>query len=147
MDCRSIAALTLTLFSATFGCGSSSAPGNTNANTNTMTFTKVYTDIISGPCLPCHAPGGVGAAAGGLDMSNQATAYTNLQKSAVATCSGFARVVPGDPAMSLLVEKVESAHPPCGTQMPYACGGATPCLSAAKVQEIVDWINDGANNN
>jgi hypothetical protein len=31
--------------------------------------------------------------------------------------------------------------------MPYACGGATPCLSSAQVQELVDWINDGAQNN
>jgi hypothetical protein len=29
--------------------------------------------------------------------------------------------------------------------MPYGCGGAT-CLSAAEVQEIVDWINAGAKN-
>jgi len=80
-------------------------------------------------------------------MSTQSAAYTNLQKSAVGACSGFARVVPGDATTSLLVDKVESAHPPCGTQMPYACGGATPCLSSAQVQELVDWINDGAQNN
>jgi hypothetical protein len=79
-------------------------------------------------------------------MSTQAVAYTNLQKSASGLCSGFTRVVPGDAAMSLLAEKVESAHPPCGTQMPYGCGGATACLSAAQVQEIVDWINGGTKN-
>jgi hypothetical protein len=145
MNKRSVVALFFALFSTTGGCGSSSStPGNTN--TNTVTFTKVYSDVLSGVCLPCHAPGGVGDAAGGLDMSTQAVAYTNLQKSAVATCSGRARVVPGDAAMSLLVEKVETAHPPCGTQMPYGCGGATPCLSAVQVQEIVDWINGGAKN-
>jgi hypothetical protein len=78
-------------------------------------------------------------------MSTQAAAYANLQNTAVAPCSGRARVVPGDAAASLLVEKVESA-PPCGIKMPYGCGGATACLSTAQVQEIADWINGGAKN-
>jgi hypothetical protein len=153
MNSRSIFALTLILFSATCGCGSSSTPENTNTNTNTtntVTFAKVYADVLSGSCTPCHAPGGTGDAAGRLDMSTQAAAYTNLEKSAAgASCkaSGLQLVVPGAASMSLLVEKVESAHPPCGTQMPFGCGGSTPCLSAAQVQEIVDWINDGADNN
>jgi hypothetical protein len=146
MNNRSVVALTLALFSAACGCGgSSSTPGNTN--TNTVTFTRVYSDILSGPCLPCHAPGGAGYAAGRLDMSKQSAAYTSLQKSAAgAACkaSALQLVVPGDAAMSLLAEKVGSAHPPCGTQMPSACGGAVPCLSTAQVQEIVDWINNGA---
>jgi hypothetical protein len=145
MNNQSIVSLTLSLVSAMYGCGNSSTSG-TDPKTNTVTFTNVYAEVISVSCVPCHAPGGVGDAAGGLDMSTQALAYANLQKSAVAPCSGLARVVPGDAAMSLLVEKVESAHPPCGTQMPYGCGGATPCLSAAQVQEIVDWTNGGAKN-
>jgi hypothetical protein len=45
--------------------------------------------------------------------------------------------------MSLLYEKVASAHPPCGGQMPYSCTGST-CLPEAQVQEIEDWINGGA---
>jgi len=149
MNTRCIFTLTLSLFFA--GCGSSSStPGNANTNTTSVTFTKVYSDILSGTCTPCHAPGGTGDAAGRLDMSTQTAAYTNLQKSATgASCeaSGLHLVVPGDAVMSLLVEKVESAHPPCGTQMPSGCGGAAPCLSAAQVQEIIDWINDGAENN
>jgi cytochrome c553 len=157
MNNRFVVALTLTIFSTTCGCGSGSSPGNTNTNvsttadktTNAVTFTKVYADVLSGSCATCHAPGGTGLAAGRLDMSKQAAAYTSLQKTAAgASCnaSGLKLVVPGDAAMSLLVEKVESAHPPCGTQMPFACGGTVPCLSGGQVQEIVDWINDGAQN-
>jgi hypothetical protein len=147
MNNRSIVALALTLLSAICACGSSpSTTATTTSNADTVTFTMVYTDVLAASCTPCHAPGCVGDSAGGLDMSNQATAYTNLQKNAEATCSGLARVVPGDAAKSLLVEKVESAHPPCGSQMPYGCGGATGCLSTAEVQEIVDWINAGAKN-
>lgn len=142
---RSFVALTLTLFLVACGCGCSSS----NTNANTVTFTTVYSDILSGSCTPCHAPGGVGDSAGKLDMSTKALAYTNLQKSAagaVCVASGLTLVVPGDAAMSLLVEKVES-NPPCGVRMPYDCGTTTPCLSTAQVQQIVDWINDGAMNN
>jgi hypothetical protein len=32
--------------------------------------------------------------------------------------------------------------------MPYGCPTTTmPCLTTAQVQEIEDWINDGAMNN
>ena len=146
MNNCSIVALTLILVSAPWGCGSSSSPGNTN----TVTFAMVYADIISPTCLPCHGPGMVGDSAGALDMSTQALAYSNLQKDASGSdckASGLPLVVPGNAAMSLLVEKVESATPPCGAQMPFECGaGATPCLTAAQIQEIVDWINGGAEN-
>jgi hypothetical protein len=150
MNNLSIAALTLALISATCGCGGSSTSGNTNTNTNTVTFTTVYSDILSKSCTPCHAPGGVGDTAGKLDMSTQALAYTNLQMTAAgSTCesTGLELVVPGDAAKSLLLEKVES-NPPCGVQMPYGCPTTTmPCLTTAQVQEIEDWINDGAMNN
>ncbi len=151
--------LTLTLLSASYGCGSSgSAPdtssGNTSGDTpststDPVTFTMVYADIVSTVCLPCHAPGGTGDAAGGLNMSTQALAYANLDKSASgASCksSGLQLVVPGNAAMSLLVEKVESAQPPCGSRMPYGCAGAGPCLSTSQIQEISDWVNAGAKN-
>jgi len=124
---------------------------NTNTDSNSVTFTMVYSDVLSPSCTPCHAPGGgTGGTLGGLDLSTQALAYANLQKSpAGAGCKGmgFTLVVPSDAAMSLLVEKVESSTPPCGSQMPFGCGAGTlACLSTAQVQEIVDWINGGAKN-
>jgi hypothetical protein len=136
------------ILSVTSSCGGSSSTSG-NPDTKTVTFTDVYSDVLSGVCLPCHAPGGTGNSAGKLDMSTQGLAYMNLQMSAAgASCkaSGLKRVVPGDTAMSLLVNKVGSAHPPCGTQMPYGCGGTAPCLSAPQVQEIADWIAGGAKN-
>jgi hypothetical protein len=145
-----ILALTSILLAAASGCGGGG--GSTPAagtNTGTLTFTRVYSDVLGVSCMPCHAPGGVGAAAGRLDMSSQGVAYTNLQKGAAgSSCStsGLKLVVPGDPSMSLLVQKVESAHPPCGVQMPFGCGGATACLPASQVQELEDWVNAGAKN-
>jgi len=165
MKIRPVVALRFVLSFPVFGvlgCSSSgSAPGNANsmdpdidASSNPpdaggVTFTQVYSDVLSGYCLPCHAPGGVGASAGGLDMSTQALGYANLQKSASgSSCAAGApkRVIPGNAAMSLLVQKVMS-NPPCGLQMPYGCGSsAMPCLTADQVEEVAQWINGGAAN-
>jgi hypothetical protein len=151
MNHRSLVAFVFALFSVTGGCGSSSSTsGNTSASA--VTFTQVYSDIFSGSCAACHSnvDGGTGYSLGVLDLSTQATAYASLQKSpAGAGCKGlgFTLVVPGDAAMSLLVEKVESATPPCGSEMPFGCGaGGVACLSAAQVQEVADWVNGGAKN-
>jgi hypothetical protein len=164
MKIRSVVAFCFVLsfpFFCVLGCSSSSAPGNTSstdpdmdaspgpADAGGVTFTQVYSDIISNDCLPCHAPGGVGASAGGLDMSTQALGYANLQKSASgSSCAAGApkRVIPGNAAMSLLVEKLMS-NPPCGLEMPYGCGSsAMPCLTAGQVEEVAQWINGGAAN-
>jgi hypothetical protein len=155
MNKSAIVALTLALLSAAvWSCGSSgSSPGggttaaDTPTDAATVTFTMVYSDVLSGFCVTCHSPGGVGNSAGALNMSSQTLAYANLLMSAAGSsckASGLERVVPGNAAMSLLVEKVDSATPPCGTEMPDACGNS--CLSAAQVQEIEDWINEGAKN-
>jgi hypothetical protein len=151
MTNRFIVALGLTLFFATWGCGSNANAGSGSSDppTPTVTFTEVYSSIISGSCTPCHAPGGAGSTTGRLDMSSEAAAYAGLQQSAAGvSCntSGLKRVVPGDAAMSVLFEKVESANPPCGSQMPYGCAGTGTCLTAAQVMEIENWINEGAKN-
>jgi hypothetical protein len=151
MTSRFIVPLSLTLLSATWGCGSDAktAPGSSDPPTPTPTFTEVYSSIISGSCMPCHARGGAGYTTGRLDMSSRAAAYTSLQESAAGvSCntSGLKRVVPGDAAMSVLFEKVDSANPPCGSQMPYGCAGTGTCLTAAQVMEIGSWINAGAKN-
>lgn len=55
---------------------------------------------------------------------------------------GTTRVEPGDPASSLLIDKISNAMPECGEPMPP--GGA---LSATEIKQIVDWIQAGAMNN
>lgn len=104
------------------------------------TFTSVYTGIIQPGCS-CHlAPAG----AGGLVMSDQATAYTNLVGAASSgggMCPGATRVAPGDPAGSVLYRKV-SGENLCGARMPR---GMSP-LSSAQIDLIQRWIMAGANN-
>src|SRR5262245_60604208 len=62
------------------------------------TWTRVYDDVITPKCLPCHATD-IGASRGQLDMSNKATAYANLVNapSEGEECTqGGTRVQPGN---------------------------------------------------
>jgi hypothetical protein len=53
---------------------------------------------------------------------------------------GFVRVVPGDPAASLLYRKITEDAPPCGSRMPQ---GADP-LPRELTDLVRDWIAAGA---
>ncbi|MET0389120.1 MAG: PQQ-binding-like beta-propeller repeat protein [Polyangiales bacterium] len=117
------------------------------------TWSAIYQEIIvntgcnGGPS--CHA----GTAGGRLVMTSKDEGYNALVGVAAmgtaiaggaANCAdvGGQRVVAGDPANSLLLDKVSSATPKCGTVMPP--GGM---LTPAQIQQIRDWITAGAMNN
>ena len=53
---------------------------------------------------------------------------------------GLVRVVPGDPAHSLLYRKISEDAPPCGSRMPQAAPPLPPELIAL----VHDWIAAGA---
>jgi 3D (Asp-Asp-Asp) domain-containing protein len=81
---------------------------------------------------------------GKLDLSSQATAFTNLVGVAATgtSCNGMGtRVVASDADMSLLYTKVTT--PTCGSKMPL---GETP-LTSTQADDIKGWINAGAMNN
>jgi hypothetical protein len=124
------------------------------------TFTRVYTAIIEAHCTGCHHPGGSGVTVGQLDMSSQGVAYADLvgvaAQGTAAGTSGvacapavppFVRVVPGDAAGSLLLDKVAAkragTNPPCGSPMPL---GVAPPLTEDEVLLIAAWIDAGAPN-
>jgi hypothetical protein len=120
------------------------------------TWDAVFNEVIVGTGCnggpTCHG-GTLGA--GGLAMPDKATAYAALVNVAamgmnlppmpgVADCvtGGKIRVVPGNQAASLLVEKIELATPSCGVRMPVA-----GMLEPAKIQQVKDWIMAGALDN
>ncbi len=121
--------------------------GGTTGDGGGATFTAVYA-VLMASCLPCHAPGGNGATGGMLDMSSQASAYTNLvgKSAAGAACAanGGTRVVAGNAMMSLLYNKVSVATPRCGARMPRAPAAPLPMGDIALIRS---WINAGALNN
>ena len=134
-----------------FGC--SSPPPAANS------FTQVYTTVIAPTCSSdfCHN-NGVGIRFCGLDMSSRVVAYWNLvdQPLVGPSCALMGtRVVPFQPAASLMYLKVSQTMPPCGSQMPadpttlLTKGSAVfagNALSSDEQQLIYNWIKDGAQN-
>jgi hypothetical protein len=108
-----------------------------------VSFATVYSTIIMAtPCNGCHS---AATKAGGLDMSTQTTAYTNLTTgtSTEPNCGAKAYVVKANAAGSLLYQKVVGTTIPtgCGTQMPK---NGPPFLTTTQTNLIQSWINDGA---
>lgn len=114
-----------------------------NGNTNTASgFSKVYTEVIEPGCS-CHFNAGH---VSGLFLGDEQSAYDNLVGVAGAgpSCTGSGdRVVAGDPASSILYNKViDDGTNRCGDRMPL--GGA---LSADQQEVIRAWIAEGAPRN
>jgi len=141
------------LLAATPACSSSSSGtagqdtgGDGGGGGAPATFTQIYTDIIAKQCVECHQPGQIGVTDGMLDMSTQATAFTNLVNadSTGEACNGKGkRVTPGDADKSIFYLKVSDDDPsPCGEKMPFGL----PPLTGAESDEIEGWINAGAMN-
>lgn len=91
-----------------------------------------------GKCTLCHYPGNVT----GLDVLAVFDAATGLV-GVPSTLSDKPRVDPGDPDNSFLVEKIESATPSRGQQMPLHY----PRFSNAELALLRTWIAEGAQNN
>jgi hypothetical protein len=135
-----------------WGCSGSTGGSGSAAS---VTFTAIYADILSTQCEACHSTGS-DARQTGLLMDTQMLAYANLvgdgggaPAGSGSSCSGYGlRVDPGHAQMSLLIEKLtenSTTTPPlpCGSQMPL---DMTP-LSPSEINEIEEWINEGAPNN
>jgi hypothetical protein len=99
------------------------------------TFDNVYTNTLVATCaqngVACHAPAG---RMGGLYYSDPDTAYGLL----LGTVDGRARVLPGDPACSILVERIEGPSG-LGQQMPP--GKPLPASVRCAIEQ---WIRNGA---
>ncbi|MCS7065678.1 MAG: hypothetical protein NZL85_05315, partial [Fimbriimonadales bacterium] len=76
-----------------------------------------------------------------LDLS-AGNAYANLVNVPSALDPSWMRVVPSNPASSLLYRKVSEANPPVGSRMPP--GGQ---LTNEQILLIRLWIEQGARNN
>jgi hypothetical protein len=93
----------------------------------------------SGGCA-CHMPSSKrssGLDATGLDLSS----FTSVRRG--GTNSHDTAVVPGDPCMSLIVQKVSTA-PPTGSRMP---SDGPPYLTPKEIALLSDWIAEGALDN
>jgi hypothetical protein len=124
--------------SAAAGCGSES-------------FAAIYESILKNTTYNCAGPLCHGREAanamtvGNLSFSSASVAYMQLVKvdSTGTACSGMPRVTPGDPAGSLLVQKLRSGTTTCGGVMPVGADEITD----EDLKRITDWISGGACDN
>ncbi len=98
------------------------------------TFDQIFSRTLSPTCAQpggvCHASAGV---QGGLLFIDPDQTYALL----LGETDGNARVIPGNPACSILVERIESTDP--ATVMPPKAP-----LSDAERCAILQWIQGGA---
>ena len=101
----------------------------------TVSFTADVKPILDRYCLECHQPGGAGFAASGLDMSD----YGKIMK---GTVNG-PMVIAGDSLGSNLLVLMEGRADP-SIKMPH---GSNVKVSAAEIETIRKWIDQGARDN
>jgi hypothetical protein len=134
--------------------GSGSAGAAAPAGSGPASFSRVWTEVLFPKgCAGayCH-----GAGQGSLKFTTKEDAYKALVgvKAAGMACgtSGKERVKAGDPAASLLIEKLEQTKPSCGDPMPIGTKVEPNCVSMsqpvcntqAELSLIKQWIAAGA---
>lgn len=148
--CCRIMALSLGLLA---GCpaSDSSAPdsgpsGIGGSGGSGATFTSIYEmlfpRVTNAHCDMCHGLPAFDASNGNWSTGmDKASTYKALmgKTSTSSMCMNRPFVVPGQPDMSLLLQKVKP-NPPCGLRMPN--GGAP--LSDGQIEMIRSWIAAGA---
>jgi hypothetical protein len=117
-----------------------------------VTFTKVHEEVLTGAGCAVGSCHGNASGSSKLGFADKADAYMGLvgikamgmggPGSTTGGCMGMPidRVKAGDPAMSLLVQKLENKQT-CGQQMPPGSS-----ISPDKIQLVKDWIMAGAKN-
>ena len=138
--------------------GDVAADGGTGMGGAHVTFTQVWNEVlVAKSCTNalCH---GATPPMGNLSLADQASAYLNLVNAPASgpSCAsgGMFRVRAGMPDASVLVQKLSSTTPSCGTAMPPSasiapmCTTMTPtsCNTAAEIKLVRDWISGGAMN-
>jgi hypothetical protein len=110
------------------------------------TFTELYDMLFpmttNARCVACHSMPANDIANGNLQMgSDKAAAYAALvgRMSTSTRCMNRPLVMPSQPDMSLLLQKLTAA-PPCGSRMPL--GGNA--LTEAQLAKVRSWIAAGA---
>jgi mono/diheme cytochrome c family protein len=101
-----------------------------------VSFAADISPIFRRACDECHTPGGTGLERSGLDLST----YTSLRAGGMRSVGTI--VVDGQPCASVLWQKVSTA-PPFGARMPKD----DPPLPQAEIDQIHDWIAEGALDN
>lgn len=106
------------------------------------TLSSIQREVFSPTCSSCHTNVGRTPAAG-LNLTD-GSAFASLVGAPSPIKAGAVRVVPGDPANSYLIQKLEGAPGISGVRMPR--NNLTP-LTDGQMLVIRRWIELGAPNN
>lgn len=122
--------------------GTSSAVTVNVANAAAVTLTQIQNEVFTPTCAVsgCHDGGG-GTLPRSMDLGAGSSfgSLVNVQSEQVGSLN---RVTPGNPDNSYLIRKLEGTNS-VGSRMPQ--GG--PFLDQAMIDEIRQWITDGAQDN
>lgn len=133
----------LTLALAMGACGSSDSTGPDDGGGRVVKADPSFSADVFEILVrrDCTAGGCHGRGEGGLTMTSAATAYANLVNTP-STASGEIRVIPGNAEDSYLMKKLEN-RASAGARMPLT----GPPLDATDLQNIRNWIDQGASDN
>ena len=104
-----------------------------------FTFSEIQTQVFNASCAGSGCHSGATPPAG-LDLT--ASAYARIVNVASTQSPSLRRILPGDPANSYLIQKIEGTAA-IGSRMPF--GGAA--LDAMTIARIRAWVSAGAPNN
>ena len=113
------------------------------------TFSSIQQEIFDttdssgrAACTQCHRTGGAAAGTGLILTSD--VSYGNLVNRPSRLRPGETLVIPGDPANSYMVRKLQGGPNITGERMPRTSG---PFLTDGQMSIIRRWITEGAANN
>jgi hypothetical protein len=119
--------------------GNPIGPGPSMSSPLSADFESIQENIFTPICSVCHA--GASAPEGlRLDAANSYNLLVGVPSTEVPS---VLRVKPGDPDNSYIIQKLQG-HAAVGAQMPDGCPTTQPCLSAAQIGFIQQWITNGA---
>jgi uncharacterized protein (TIGR03118 family) len=103
------------------------------------TLAQLQANIFGPRCSGCHTGGGAALPAS-MNLSSAAATFASLVNVTSSEVPALKRVLPGDPANSYVVHKLEGAGTIVGQQMPL--GG--PFLDQTTINQVRSWIQAGA---
>lgn len=137
-------------FSGTFPSGDGVQGGDFTATFTLMTATAsptldyIQANLFGPTCAAagCHTGPTGGVLPSGMDLSSADASFVSLVGVSSIQQPSLSRVAAGDPANSYLVQKIEGTAPaPNNSRMPLG----QPALDQAVIDNIRQWISDGAN--
>jgi hypothetical protein len=122
--------------------GGNGGGGNGGGNGGDLSFARDIVPIFAQYCTSCHSEGGLAENDVPLRLTAD-RAYNAIVNQTSSQDASWTIVTPGDPAASLLYQKISQTNPPVGSRMPLNAG-----VVAAADQELIRlWIEQGAENN